>query len=66
MADKLTVEAQEAVGTVEIYNLMGALVYSQKNCGNKVEINIANLQSGIYFVRHISSDGVSIRSMVKE
>ena len=64
MADKLTVEAQEAVGTVEIYNLMGALVYSQESCGDKVEINIANLQSGIYFV--LSSDGVSIRRVVKK
>lgn len=64
--DKLTLEAQEAIGTVEIYNLMGALVYSHENCGNKVEINIAELQRGIYFVRHISSDGVAIRQVVKE
>ena len=63
--DKLTIEAQEAIGIVEIYNLMGTLVYSQKNCTNKVEINTADLQSGIYFVRHISSDGVSIRRVVK-
>lgn len=66
VSDKLTLEAQEAIGTVEIYNLMGALVYSQENCGNKVEINIADLQRGIYFVRHISSDGVAIRQVVKE
>jgi hypothetical protein len=64
--DKLTVEAQEAIGTVEIYNLMGAMVYNQKNCGNKVEINTADLQSGIYFI-HMMNDKVSeTRKFVKE
>ncbi len=64
--DKLTVEAQETIGTVEIYNLMGAMVYSQKNCGNKVEINTADLQSGIYFIR-LTNDKVSeTRRFVKE
>ena len=64
--DKLTVEAQGAIGTVEIYNLMGAMVYSQKNCANKVEINTADLQSGIYFIR-LTNDKVSeTRRFVKE
>ena len=64
--DKLTVEAEEAIGTVEIYNLMGAMVYSQKNCGNKVEINTTDLQSGIYFIR-LTNDKVSeTRRFVKE
>jgi hypothetical protein len=64
--DKLTVEAQEAIGTVEIYNLMGAMVYSQKNCTNKVEINTTDLQSGIYFIR-LTNDKVSeTRRFVKE
>ena len=64
--DKLTLEAQEPIGTVEIYNLMGALVYSQENCGNKVEINTADLQRGIYFI-HMMNDKVSeTRKIVKE
>ena len=64
--DKLTVEAQGAIGTVEIYDLMGAMVYSQKNCGNKMEINIADLQNGIYFI-HLMNDKVSVtKKFVKE
>jgi hypothetical protein len=64
--DKLTLEAQEAIGTVEIYNLMGAMVYSQENCGNKAEIYIADLQRGVYFV-HMMNDKVSeTRKFVKE
>ncbi len=56
--DKLTLEVQEAIVTVEVYNLMGALVYSQENCGNKVEINTSNLPSGIYYI-HLMNDKVS-------
>ena len=64
--DKLTIEAQEAIGNVEIYNLMGTLVYSQKDCANKVEINTSDLQSGIYFIR-LTNDKVSeTRRFVKE
>ena len=64
--DKLTVEAEEALGTVEIYNLMGALVYSQKDCANKVEINTSDLQSGIYFIRMTNDKTSEARRFVKE
>ena len=64
--DVLTVEAKEAIGTVEIYNLMGALVYSQKDCANKVEIHTSDLNPGIYFIR-LTNDKVSeTRRFVKE
>ncbi len=64
--DKLTIEAQGAIGTVEIYNLMGALVYSQKGCANKVEINTSDLQSGIYFIRMTNDRMSETRRFVKE
>ena len=64
--DKLTVEAQEAIGTVEIYNLMGALMYSQKNCGSKVEINTTDLPSGIYFIRLTTNKVAETRRFVKK
>ena len=64
--DKLTIEAESALGTVEIYNLMGALVYSQKGCANKVEINTSELQSGIYFIRMTNDNASETRRFVKE
>ena len=66
VSNKLTVENQEALGTVEIYNLMGAKVYSQKGCGNKVEINTADMPSGIYFIRMTSNKVSETRRFVKE
>ena len=64
--NKLTVEAHEALGTVEIYNLMGALMFSQKGCSNKVEINTANLPSGIYFIRLTNNKVSETRRFIKE
>ncbi len=64
--DKLTIEAEAALGTVEIYNLMGALVYSLKGCTNKVEINTSELQSGIYFIRMTNDKASETRRFVKE
>ena len=58
VSDKLTVESQEALGTVEIYNLIGALVYNQKNCPTKLEIYTTDLPAGIYFIR-MTNDKVS-------
>ncbi|MBR4468441.1 MAG: T9SS type A sorting domain-containing protein [Bacteroidales bacterium] len=64
--DKLTIEAEAALGTIEIYNLMGALVFSQKGCANKVEINTSELQSGIYFIRMTNDNASETRRFVKE
>ena len=66
VSDKLIVEAAEAIGTVEVYSLVGALVYSQKDCSNKVEINTADLPSGIYFVRLTMGEGTQVRRFVKK
>ena len=64
--DKLNIEAREAIDNLEIYNLMGALVYSQKSCSNKVEINTADLQSGIYFIRLTTNKVSETRRFVKK
>ena len=64
--DKLTIEAENAIGTVEIYNLIGTLVYSQKDCDNKLEINTSNLQNGIYFIRMTNDKVSETRRFVKE
>ncbi|MBR1515007.1 MAG: T9SS type A sorting domain-containing protein [Bacteroidales bacterium] len=66
VSDKLTIETTENINTVEVFNLVGALVYSQKDCTNKVEINTADLQSGIYFIRLTSANLSETRRFVKE
>jgi hypothetical protein len=66
VSDKLTIEAQASIDKLEIYNLIGALVYSQSDCSNKMEIAVDNLPSGIYFLRLTMGDGTQVLRFVKE
>lgn len=66
VSDKMTIEAQASIDKLEIYNLIGALVYSQSDCSNKTEIAVDNLPSGIYFLRLTMGDGTQVLRFVKE
>ena len=63
--DKLTIEAREAISKVEIYNAMGALVYSQKDCTEKVEISTTDLPAGIYFVKVIGEKSLTKKVVIQ-
>ena len=63
--DILTIEVSEDIDLVEVYNMQGALVYTQSNCTNRIEIQTAGLAEGIYFIR-LNSDNISeIKKFVK-
>ena len=64
--DKLIVESQEAIESIEIYNLMGAVVYSQKDKTNKMELQMSTLPAGTYLIRLTTQNGVETRRFVKE
>ena len=64
--DKLIVEAAETISNVEIYNLTGAKVLGQECNSDKIEIEVSELQSGIYFIKMTTGNGVETRSFIKE
>jgi len=64
--DKLFIEAGDAISLVEIYNLTGAMVLSQECNSEKVEVEVSELQSGIYFIKMTTGNGVETRSFVKK
>ena len=64
--DKLTIEAQENLERIEIYNVMGALVHSQQNCHEKVEVSTTDLPSGTYLIRMTTQNATETRRFVKE
>ena len=66
VSDKLTIEAQEAIESVEVYNLVGALVVSKKDQTNKVELSVSDLPAGMYFVRLTTQSGSETRTFVKK
>ena len=49
--DLLILKADEAIGSVEIYNTMGALVYSRNDCASEVEIPVNTWPNGTYLIR---------------
>jgi len=62
----MIIEADESIEHLEIFNLVGVMVYSKKNCGSKVEISTADLPAGTYLVR-LTTHGISESSrFVKE
>ena len=65
VSDKLTVKANEHIQSVEIYSLTGALIYGQKGCSNKVEIQTEDLPIGLYFIRLVTSTHNETRKFVK-
>jgi hypothetical protein len=52
---------------VEIYSLTGQLIQTENNCVANKEINISNLAKGIYIVKIINSDAISVsKKLIKE
>ena len=47
-------------------SITGALVYSQRDCSDKVEINTADLPAGIYFIRLTTQNATEVRRFVKK
>ena len=66
VSDKLTIEATEAIDQIEIFNITGAMVFSQKNCADKVEINMTDLPVGTYVVHMTTQSATEVRRFVKK
>ena len=64
--EKLIVEATEDIDCIDIYTITGALVYTQKDCTNRVVINTCDLPSGVYFIRMTNDKMSETRRFVKE
>ena len=66
VSDKLFIEAKDAISNVEIYNLTGAKVIGKECNSYKVEMEVGELQSGIYFIRMTTANTAETRRFVKE
>ena len=66
VGDVLSVEANQAIDKVEIFNVLGALVYSQTNCSDMVSVTTTDLPSGAYVIRVTTDKAVETLRFVKE
>ena len=60
----LNVEA-EGYNTIEIVNLLGQTVYAA-NATSNMQINVSNLNSGVYFVRLNGANGTTTQKFIKK
>ena len=63
---EITIKAGNIFNTVEIVNFLGQTVISQNNSTDYATIDISNLNGGVYFVRIVSENGVSVQKFVKK
>jgi len=64
----LNVELEPEYKEIEIFNLKGLTVYSQKltqNINQIFKIELSNLDSGIYFLKVKTNDNYLIRKLIK-
>jgi hypothetical protein len=62
----ITISAVNNFHTVEVVGFLGQTIYSQSNIGNKSTLDVSNYANGVYFVRIISENGVSVNKFVKQ
>lgn len=51
------IEAKNVIESVNVYNMMGALVETVPANGNSINVNTANLSNGVYFFNIRQNDG---------
>ena len=66
VSGKLFIEAGDAISLVEVYNLTGTMLLNQECNSEKVEIEVSELQSGIYFIKMMTNNTIETRRFVKE
>jgi hypothetical protein len=54
----LNIESNELINRIELFDMLGKLVMTY---GNERQIDISNLQSGLYLLRFTSENGVELR-----
>jgi len=64
--NNITIESTTPFNKVEIVNFLGQTVYSQNNNGETTNIDVSNLNGGIYFVRIVTETGASVQKFVKK
>jgi len=63
---RVKISAGKGFHTIEIISFLGQTVLSQSHTGNEATLDISTLPNGIYFVRIISDNGMSVKKLVKQ
>ncbi|MDA9339475.1 T9SS type A sorting domain-containing protein [Polaribacter sp.] len=63
--DVLNISAQNTINTVEIFNVLGQKVMNMRVENTSAEINVSNLNAGIYLIKYEINNSTSTKKFVK-
>jgi len=63
VTSKITISASDRINTIAFSNLLGQLIYSEQFDSKQVQVDVAYLPAGTYFVK---VNGTEVRKFVKE
>ncbi len=64
--NNLYINAQERINEINIYNIMGINVRNEQCTMNNVQLNVSDLNSGIYFVKIMTDKGETVKRFIKD
>ncbi|MDB4167968.1 T9SS type A sorting domain-containing protein, partial [Polaribacter sp.] len=64
-SDVLNISSQSTINTVEIYNVLGQKVITMQVEDTSAEINVSNLNAGIYLIKYEINNSTSTKKFVK-
>ncbi len=64
--DLLNVKLSQQFESVEITNMLGQVLYSNKVTDSFLQINISSYSSGVYFIRMKGDNGIATKKFIKE
>lgn len=62
----ITIKSDFEIDNVEIYNLVGKRIFSNKNLENEENINISKFKSGLYFLKISSNNEIHAEKIIKK
>ena len=66
-SDYLHIEqGEENISHVEIINLQGQVIKSQRILGNQSTLNLANLSAGVYIIKIYTNSGFVVKKLIKQ
>lgn len=63
VVDNLKIKSDKSINNIQLYNLLGQVVYEQNSNQSEVDLNLSFLKSGSYLIR-IQSEGNSSSTMI--
>ncbi|MDB3907234.1 T9SS type A sorting domain-containing protein [Crocinitomicaceae bacterium] len=64
--DNITVQSASVIQAVKVYNTLGSVVFETEVLSNTVSLDIAEFESGVYFIEAKIEGQVSLQRLVKE